>query len=108
MFWNAIMMVIYLAMHYTLFARPESYRTFKNVCYAFAVILSLELAFAAFNLILAGISICNGEGWGVAAMVSSLAIIVVNLFTIVTASLYFCVKTRVAPAQVRQQPTARA
>ena len=98
MFWNSVMMVVYLAMHYTLFSRPESVKTFKRCGIAFAVVLSLEVIFASINLILAGISICNGEGWGVAAIVSSLGIIVINLFTIITSSLYFCIKTRLPTA----------
>ena len=96
MFWNSVMMVVYLALHYTLFARPESYSMFKRIGYVFSIVCCLEIAFAAVNVILAGISICIGEMWGVAAIVSSLAIISVNLFTIVGATVYFCVKTRVA------------
>ena len=108
MFWNMAMMVVYLCLHYVIFARPESHTDFKKYGIVFAVVISLELIFAAVNLILAGISICNGEGWGVAAIGSSLCIIVINLFTIVTSSLYFCVKTRVVTAQVDQQPAASA
>ena len=93
-------MVIFLALHYTLFSRPESYARFKTVGYIFAVVCALEVAFASLNLILAGISICNGEMWGGAAIFSSLAIIGVNLFTIIGASVYFCVKTRLPNTQV--------
>ena len=93
-------MVIFLALHYTLFARPDSYSTFKTVGYIFAVVCALEIAFASVNLILAGISICNGEMWGGAAIFSSLAIIAVNLFTIIGSTVYFCVKTRLPNTQV--------
>ena len=106
MFWNCVMMAIYLALHFTLFSRPASYRWFKRIGYIFAVVCSLELGFASVNLILAGISICNGEMWGAAAIVSSLAIIAINLFTIVTSTLYFCVKTRVPTAQVAHRAAA--
>ena len=60
MFFNAVMIVVYLAMHFTLFSRPEEYNTFKSLGIAFAVVLSLEVIFAAILLILSGISICNG------------------------------------------------
>ena len=100
MFWNCVLMVIFLALHYTLFSRPDSYSTFKTVGYIFAVVCALEVAFASLNLILAGISICNGEMWGGAAIFSSLAIIGVNLFTIIGATVYFCVKTRLPNTQV--------
>ena len=100
MFWNCILMVIFLALHYTLFARPDSYSRFKTVGYIFAVVCALEIAFASVNLILAGISICNGEMWGGAAIFSSLAIIAVNLFTIIGSTVYFCVKTRLPNTQV--------
>ena len=108
MFWNCFMMAIYLALHFTLFARPESYQWFKRMGYLFAVVCSLELAFASLNLIFAGISICNGEMWGGAAIFSSLAIIAVNLFTIVASTLYFCVKTRVPNTQVAPRAAAQA
>ena len=108
MFWNCVMMAIYLALHFTIYARPESYRQFKRIGYLFAIVISLELGFASLNLILAGISICNGEMWGGAAIFSSLAIIVVNLFTIVASSLYFCVKTRVPASQVAPRAASSA
>ena len=100
MFWNCIMMVIFLALHFTLFARPDSYNTFKTVGYVFAIVCALELGFASLNLIFAGVSICNGEMWGGAAIFSSLAIIAVNLWTIIGSTVYFCVKTRTPASQV--------
>ena len=102
------MMAIYLGLHYTLFARPDSYSTFKTIGYVFAVVCGLEIAFASINLILAGISICNGEMWGGAAIFSSLAIVFVNFFTIAGASVYFCVKTRLPTTQVAPRAPSRA
>ena len=108
MFWNSIMIVIYLGLHYTLFARPESYNRFKQIGYIFAVVCCLEIVFAAFNLIAAGISICNSETWGGAAIISSLAIIAINLFTVVGSSVYFCIKTRTPNTQVAPRRPSQA
>lgn len=100
MFWNCVMMVIYLALHYTLFSRPDDVALFKKIGYVFPVVCCLEIIFAVINVILAGISICLGEMYGTAALVSSLAIIAINLFTIVGSTVYFCVKTRIISSQV--------
>ena len=100
MFYNCVMMAIYLGLHYTVFARPDSYRTFKIVGYVFAVVLAIECIVGIVNFILVGISICNSEAYATAALISSIAIVIINLVTLIGGSVYFTAKTRVRTAQV--------
>ena len=100
MFYNCVMMAIFLGLHYTVFARPDSYRTFKIVGYVFAVVLAIECIVGVVNFILVGISICNDEAYATAALISSIAIVLVNLFTLIGGCLYFTAKTRIRTAQV--------
>ena len=100
MFYNCVMMAIYLGLHYTVFARPDSYRTFKIVGYVFAVVLAIECIVGIANFILVGISICNSESYATAALISSLAIVLINLITLIGGCIYFTAKTRVRTAQV--------
>ena len=100
MSYNCIMMAIYLALHYTVFARPESYRTFKIVGYVFAVVLAIECIVGVVNFVLVGISICNTESYATAALLSSIAIILINLVTLCGAVAYFGNRTRVRTTQV--------
>ena len=100
MFYNCVMMAIYLGLHYTVFARPESYRTFKIVGYIFAVVLAIECIVGVINFILVGISICNTESYATAALLSSIAIILINLVTLLGAVGYFGNRTRVRTTQV--------
>ena len=98
MAYNCVMMAIYLALHYTVFARPDSYRTFKIVGYIYAVVLALECIGGVINFVLVGISICNDESYATAALLSSIAIILINLVTLCGAVGYFGAKTRVRTA----------
>ena len=100
MAYNCAMMAIYLGLHYTVFARPESYRTFKIVGYVFSVVLAIECIVGVVNFVLVGISICNDESYATAALLSSIAIILINLVTLCGAVGYFGAKTRVRTAQV--------
>ena len=98
MMYNCIMMAIFLGLHYTVFARPESYRTFKIVGYVFAVVLAIECIGAVVGFVMVGISICNDESYAAAAIISSIAIIFLNLLTLCGAIGYFGAKTRVRTA----------
>ena len=100
MAYNCTMMAIFLGLHYTVFARPDSYRTFKIVGYIFAVVLGIECIVGVAGFVLVGISICNDEKYATAAIISSLAIILINLVTLCGAIGYFGAKTRVRTAQV--------
>lgn len=100
MAYNCTMMAIFLGLHYTVFARPDSYRTFKIVGYIFAVVLGIECIVGVAGFVLVGISICNDEKYATAAILSSLAIILINLVTLCGAVGYFGAKTRVRTAQV--------
>ena len=97
-FYNCVMMAIYLGLHYTVFARPDSYRHFKIVGYIFAVVLAIECIVGVVNFVLVGISICNNESYATAALLSSIAIILINLVTLLGAIAYFGSKTRVRTA----------
>ena len=98
MAYNCTMMAIFLGLHYTVFARPDSYRTFKIVGYIFAVVLGIECIVGVAGFVLVGISICNDEKYATAAILSSLAIILINLVTLCGAIGYFGAKTRVRTA----------
>ena len=100
MFYNCVMMAIYLGLHYTVFSRPDSYRTFKIVGYVFAVVLGIECIGGVINFILVGISICNTESYATAALISSIAIILINLVTLLGAIAYFGNRTRIRTTQV--------
>lgn len=90
------MICVFLALHFTLYSRPESYALFKAVGIAFAVIVCIEIAVSLILFIVIGVSICNGEAYGVAAVLSSLAILIINGLTLVLGILYFLSKTRVS------------
>ena len=98
MSYNCIMMAVYLGLHYTIFARPDSYRTFKIVGYVFAVVLGIECIMAVMGFVMVGLSICNTEAYATAALLSSVAIILINLVTLLGATAYFGAKTRVRTA----------
>ena len=100
MTYNSIMMAIYLGLHYTVFARPESYRTFKIVGYIYAIVLAIECIVGVVNFILVVISICNTESYATAALISSIAVIFRNLVTLLGAIAYFGNRTRVRTTQV--------
>jgi len=50
--------------------------------------------------IVVGVSICNGESYGVVAILSSLSILVINGLTLVLGAIYFLSKTRTSQARV--------
>ena len=108
MLWNCNMMSIYLVLHYLLFSRTESYRRFKRIGYAFAIVLCIEIIFALFNFILIGISICNDEDFATAGIISSVVIILVNLVTIIASTIYFLVKTRTRTSQISVEASDRS
>ncbi len=83
------MMCIYLACHFGVFARTRSYSTFRRLGIVYTVVLFLEIFGAVATAGFAGASICKDESLGTAAIMTSAAIIVVNLFTLISASIYF-------------------
>lgn len=83
------MMCIYLACHFGVFARTRSYSTFRRLGIVYTVVLFLEIFGAVATAGFAGGSICKDESLGTAAIMTSAAIIVVNLFTLISASIYF-------------------
>lgn len=104
MTWNCFMITAFLVCHFMLFARPESIRTFHNFGLAFPIMLILEIVFALINFILIGTSICNDGGHGVSAILSSLAIIIINGVTLALGILYFLAKTKAPVNQVAGVP----
>ena len=95
MFWNALMMCVYLCMHYVLYSRPDRQKTFERVGAFFAPVLILEIIFALVNFGLLGASICEDEDFMTAGILSTVVLIVVNLATLIAASIFFLSKTRV-------------
>lgn len=92
--WNCFMIIGYLVCHYNLFARPEDKSIFTNFSVAFPIMLIAEIVFALINFILIGTSICNDGAHGVAAILSSLAILIINGATLAGGIVYFLAKTR--------------
>ena len=98
--WNLFMICLFLALHFALYQRPDEYATFKTVGVIFVVVCALEIAAALIIFIVVGVSICNGEAYGIAAILSSLAIVIVNALTLVLGTIYFLSKTRTSQARV--------
>ena len=98
--WNLFMICLFLALHFVLYQRPEEYATFKAVGVIFVVACALEIAGALIIFIVVGVSICNSEAYGVAAILSSLAILIINALTLVLGTIYFLSKTRTSQARV--------
>ena len=98
--YNLFMICLYLALHFALYMRPESYDTFKMLGIVFAVVVCLEIVVALILFIVIGVSVCNTEQYGIAAILSSLAILVINGLTLVLGILYFLSKTRVSAGRV--------
>ena len=100
------MICLYLALHFALFQRPEDYRIFKAIGVAYAIIVCIEIVVALILFIVIGVSECNSEAYGVAAILSALAIVVVNGLTLVLGIIYFLSKTRKSSGRVavEQQP----
>jgi len=97
---NCIMMVVYLVLHFNLFARPDDDQTFRRLGVVYSVILAIEIFGAVATMIFTGISICNDGAFAGAAILTSVAIIVVNLFTLIGTSVFFQLKTHVSTARV--------
>ena len=98
--WNLFMICLFLALHFALYQRPDEYSTFKALGPFFVVICALEIAAALIIFIVVGVSICNSEAYGVAAILSSLSIIIINALTLVLGTMYFLSKTRTSQARV--------
>ena len=106
--YNMFMICLYLALHFTLFQRPEDYKTFKIVGYAYAIVVTVEIAVALILFIVIGVSECNTEAYGVAAILSSLAIVIVNGLTLALGIIYFLSKTRLpSAARIEAEPARR-
>ena len=66
----------------------------------FSIGLLLMIIGAVVTAWLANDSICNDGDFGGAAMLTSVAIIIVNLFTLIASSIFFQAKTHVSQARV--------
>ena len=66
----------------------------------FAVVVALEIIGALIVFIFIGVSICNSDAYGIAAIISAICILAINGFTLVTGTIYFLGKTRVNTGQV--------
>ena len=104
MAWNCVMIAIYLVLHFALFARPESTSSFHRVGVIFPIVLLLEIIFAVINFILIGVSTCNSGGFATSAILSSLAIIIINGGVLAGSLVTFFAKTKTNTGQVVQQP----
>ena len=103
MTWNCLMMVVFLLFHFALFSRTEDLDTWYKVGKGFPIMLIAEIVFALINFILIGTSVCAGESYGSAAIISSVAILIINGATLVLGILYFLAKTKTDdPAAVEQ------
>ena len=98
--WNLFMICLFLALHFALYQRPDEYSTFKTLGPIFVVVCTLEIAAALVIFIVVGVSICNSKSYGVVAILSSLAIIIINALTVVLGTMYFLSKTRTSQARV--------
>ena len=107
MTWNCVMMVVFLICHFSLFSRPDSIDTYQKLGVAFPIMLIAEIIFALINFILIGTSICNDGGHAGAAIVSSLAILIINGAILVGGILYFLGKSKSPDAQVAAVPEER-
>ena len=94
------MICLFLALHFALYQRPDEYSTFKTLGPIFVVVCTLEIAAALVIFIVVGVSICNSKSYGVVAILSSLAIIIINALTVVLGTMYFLSKTRTSQARV--------
>ncbi len=94
------MMCIYMLCHFGVFARTDSYNTFKRLGIVYTVVLFLEIFGAVATAGFASDSICKDESLGTAAIMTSAAIIVINLFTLIASSIYFQTKTFVSQSRV--------
>ena len=98
--WNLFMICLFLALHFWLFQRPDEYETFKKLGVIFVIVCAIEIAAALVIFIVVGVSICNSEAYGIAAVLSSLAIVIINALTLVLGTIYFLSKTRTSQARV--------
>ena len=98
--WNLFMICLFLALHFVLYQRPDEYATFKTVGVIFVIVCALEIAAALIIFIVVGVYICSSEAYGVAAILSSLAILIINALTLVLGTIYFLSKTRTSQARV--------
>ena len=60
--------------------------------------MTIEIVVALILFIVIGVSECNTENYGIAAILSSLAIVIVNGLTLALGIVYFLSKTRVPSA----------
>ena len=97
---NLTMFCLFLLFHFIIFSRPESYRLFKRWGVVFSVVIAIQIFIGVATFIMTGISVCNDGEMGGAALLSSLALIIINLGTLIFAVIYFGSKTRVRNAQV--------
>lgn len=104
MTWNCVMIVIYMICHFILFSRPEDIKTFYTFGKVFPIMLIAEIIFALINFILIGTSICNDGGHGGAAIVSSIAILIINGVTLGVGIFYYLAKTKSPESQVAAVP----
>ena len=104
MSWNCFMIVVFLIFHFVLFTRPDSMKMMENMGMAFPIMLIAEIVFALINFILIGTSICNDGSHGTSAILSSLAILIINGVILTLGILYYLAKTKVPVNQVGNVP----
>ena len=97
---NGIMMALYLLLHFYLFSRPETSNAFKTLGVFYTIVLVLGLITSVISIVMVGNSICNDGKVATSVYVSSFAIIVVNLVTLVGALIFFFCKTANKDAKV--------
>jgi len=107
-FFNLFMIMVYLTLHFIIYSRPENNETFKKTAIVFAVALAVEIAGALIVFFFIGLSICKSNAYGVAGIISALAIIIINGLTITFATIFFLLKTKPKSAQIAAEQSGSA
>ena len=101
MTWNLFMIAAYMGFHFMLFSRALSQASFNRLGIEFAILLVVEIAIAIVNTIMVSRSVCNDGAFAVAANFSSIVIVVINSFTLITSIIFFLVKTHIPSVSVK-------
>ena len=70
---------------------------------AFGVVLALQIVFSLLNFIFVGISICNDGAFATATNISSLAVLVISAFTLISGIIFFLARTKTNTGRIATQ-----
>ena len=105
---NQILMYVFVLAYFTLYTKPRrTKRQIKAVAIGLPIWLILTILVGMINFILSGWSYCKDKSYGSAAVMSTIAVFVVTLMTLVISLIIFFVnsgsdnKARVTHAEER-------